>query len=145
MGEKSMDEIMIALGKGLDCSQVVFGTFAPEFGIEREYAERIAAGFGGGMFEGETCGAVTGALMALGMKYGHDAESDPEIKEEMLAKVAEFKQRFHEKNGSCICHELLGYKIPEEMESIMAENKFGTVCPGFIKDACDIAEDMLWE
>ena len=145
MSEKSMDEIMIALGKGLDCSQVVFGTFAPEFGIEQEYAERIAAGFGGGMFNGETCGAVTGALMALGLKYGHDGESDPEVKNQMMEKTAEFRRRFSEKNGTCICRELLGYKIPEEMESIMAENKFGTVCPGFIMDAIEIVEEMMEE
>lgn len=141
--EALMEKIMQSAGKGLDCSQIVFGTFSPEFGLESDAAEKIAAAFGGGMFQGETCGAVSGALMALGLKYGHDAGSDPEVKERMQAKTAEFQKRFAEKNGTCICRELLGYKIPEEMESIMAENKFGTVCPYLIRDAINICEEML--
>ena len=57
--------------KGIDCSQVVAGEFAEELGITQEEAYKMAAGFGGGMGIGETCGAVVGAMIVLGMKYGH--------------------------------------------------------------------------
>ena len=57
--------------KGIDCSQVVAGAFAEELGITQEEAYKMAAGFGGGMEIGETCGAVVGAMIVLGLKFGH--------------------------------------------------------------------------
>ena len=130
---------------GLDCSQVVFAEFAPQFGIDKATAEKIAANFGGGLFEGATCGAVTGALMALGLKYGHFGPVDLMQKNRLMQKGAEFKKRFTEKHGSCVCQELIDYKIPEEITAIMEEDKFGTVCCYLIFDACHIVADMLNE
>lgn len=132
-------------GTGVDCSQAVFGEFAPQIGLDKETAMKIGANFGGGMWEGETCGAVVGALMALGLKYGQAENADPEKKNAMLAKAAEFKKRFSEKYGSCICREVLGYKIPEDMEKIMEENKFGNVCCHLVVDACRICADLMNE
>ncbi len=50
--------------------------------------------FGGGMFCGSTCGAVTGALMAIGLKYGHSMPATPHIKEENIAKLMKFREKF---------------------------------------------------
>lgn len=130
-------------GFGLGCAQHVFGEFAPQFGIERETALRIAALFGSGMFEGASCGAVVGALMAIGLKYGQGDDPDPDKQDILLQKGAEFKARYAEKYGSCICREILGHKIPEELEQIEAENKFVTVCSHAISDACQICADIL--
>ena len=130
---------------GIDCSQAVFAEFAPQFGIDRETALKISANFGGGMWEGETCGAVTGALMALGLKYGQGESVDPDIKDEMIAIASDFKTRFREIYGSCICKEMLGHKIPEEFDTIMAENKFSTICCRAVADACSICADLLNE
>ena len=143
--EMTSDDALEAFGTGLDCSQLVFAEFATQLGMDRETALMTAASFGGGMWEGETCGAVTGALMALGLKYGHTDSTDPGQKNIMMAKGMEFKKRFAERNGSCICRDLLGYKIPEDMESIMAENKFGTVCCHMVSSACEICADILNE
>ncbi len=139
------DKAFEAFGKGLDCSQVVFSEFAPQLGMDRETAILTAASFGGGMWTGETCGAVTGALMALGLKYGHTDDGNEEQKAKMMEKGMEFKRKFALRNGSCICRDLLGYKIPEDMESIMAENKFGTVCNKMVADACEICAEILNE
>ena len=55
--------------EGFNCSQAVVSAFAPELGLDRETALRVAAAFGGGMGRtGETCGAVSGALMVIGMQ-----------------------------------------------------------------------------
>lgn len=62
--------------KGFDCSQVVLAECADRLGISREETNRMTAAFGGGMGIGETCGAVVGAMIALGMKYGHFDEND---------------------------------------------------------------------
>lgn len=80
--------------KGIDCSQVVAGEFAEELGITQEEAYKMAAGFGGGMGIGETCGAVVGAMIVLGMKYGHFDTEHMEQKDIMNGKRAEFLEKF---------------------------------------------------
>lgn len=54
-----------------NCAQAVLIPFAAEMGISEEQAQALGAHFGSGMRHGSTCGAVTGALMALGM-LGYD-------------------------------------------------------------------------
>ena len=55
--------------KGFACSQAVFSAYAEDLGLDQETALKIAGPFGGGTGrKAETCGAVTGALMALGLK-----------------------------------------------------------------------------
>ena len=139
------EKALNGFGSGVDCSQAVFGEFAPQFGIDRETALKIAANFGGGMWEGATYGAVVGALMALGLRYGQGDGPDPDKKNVMMQKAAEFKAKFCEKHGSCICRDILGYKIPEEMEQIMAEDKFGNVCCHVATDACRFCAEILNE
>ncbi len=139
------EQALNGFGTGVDCSQAVFGEFAPQLGMSRETALKTAANFGGGMWEGEVCGAVVGALMAIGLKYGQGDTCDPDQKNAMLGKAAAFKARFSEKYGSCICKEILGYKIPEDMDKIMEANKFGTVCCNVVVDACKTCAEILNE
>lgn len=136
------EKALAGFGK-VDCAQHVFGEFAPQLGLDRETALKISAYHGGGMWEGWTCGAVVGALMAIGLKYGQGDDPDMEKKNLMLAKGTEFKAKFAERCGSCICKELLGYRIPEEMEKITAENKFATVCAPVVAAACEICAEIL--
>ena len=63
-----------------NCSQAVFTTFATETGLDEELALKIATQFGGGARKGEMCGAVSGALMVLGLKYGHCHSENEEEK-----------------------------------------------------------------
>lgn len=139
--EKAMD---LYIG-GIDCSQVVFGYGAELMGFDKETAFKIAAAFGGGMFSGERCGCVTGALMALGLKYGHCEKGDQETKNQLLAKKAEFEEAFKAEHGSLICREILGYDLtkPEEMEKIMDENLLMSLCPVLAVTACDIIEELI--
>lgn len=67
-----------------------------KMGMTKEQARKMSACFGGGMMCGETCGAVTGALIVLGMVFGHSEENDGDQKGIMAGKVAEFKKRFLE-------------------------------------------------
>ena len=70
---------------------------------------------------------------------------DPEKMELMLAKVGRFKEKILEKYGSCICKELIGYKMPEEVELVQAEGKFESVCRKIVTDACVICAELLNE
>src|SRR5699024_9204136 len=109
--------------RGIDCAQVGAGRFAEEMGMTEEDARKVSACFGGGMMCGETCGAVTGALMVLGMKYGNCREEDMDQKNIMMQKTAEFKKNFQQKYPSCMCRELLGHDLGKqgELEKVMEE------------------------
>lgn len=139
------EEITDLFIKGIDCSQVVTEKFADQMGMTKEQARKVSSCFGGGMMCGETCGAVTGALMVLGMKYGHSVEDDMAQKEMMMQKTAEFKKLFQEKYPSCICRDLLGYDLgkPGELEKVMESGKLLSFCPGIVEATIEALEKVL--
>ena len=139
------EEIKNLFMQGIGCSQVVTGAFAEKMGMTEEQARKVSSCFGGGMMCGETCGAVTGALMVIGMVYGHSREGDQSQKEIMAAKTGEFKKLFGEKYSSCICRELLGHDIskPGEMEKVLEKGLMFDFCPRVVEDTIDILEKIL--
>ncbi len=143
-GQRSgLAEIRELFLQGIDCSQVVAGAFAKELEMDKELLWKVSSCFGGGMQCAETCGAVTGALMVLGMKYGHSKEGDVLQKEMMKQKTAKFKRMFAEKYPSCICRDLLGHDISrkEELEKVMEKGLFLQFCPKVVEDTIEI----LWK
>ena len=130
---------------GIDCSQVVFGDVAERLGFDKETAWKIAACFGGGMFCGERCGCVTGALMAIGLKYGHCVPGDQETKAEMMGVLKEFTDAFTEENGSLICKELIKYDVsdPDELAAAIESGIMFDLCPKLAVSACEILEDLI--
>ena len=86
---------------GRNCSQSVFCSYAGDFGMDDSTAAKVSCGLGGGVGRmREVCGAVTGATLVLGMKYGED-------KAVVYPHVQEFCRRFAEETGSIVCRELL--------------------------------------
>ena len=76
--------------QGFSCSQAVAAVFAEDNGLPVATAFRIAQGFGGGMARlAETCGAVTGAFMIIGLKHGRTRPEDEAAKERTYALVQE--------------------------------------------------------
>lgn len=127
------------------CSQSVFSILAPEMGLSEGAALKIASAFGGGISrQGEVCGAVTGALMTLGLKYG---SSKPDEEDAIREASQELMHRFKEKNGTLLCRELLGYEIkfPEEREKAKESGVFSRVCPLLVQDATELAEEIMKE
>ena len=121
--------------KGYNCAQVVLMHFAEQYGMDCEKAAQISAHFGGGMMAGSACGAFTGALMAIGLAGGEDGKT----------KCAEFRTRFIEKNGSCVCPNLLKFDLtkPEEAEEAMKSGRMMEFCPTLVKETIDILEELL--
>ncbi len=131
---------------GFNCAQSVLAAFAGDLGIPRETALKIASGFGGGMGRMSlTCGAVTGAFMALGLKSGYSAGGDRASRENIYQMVREFSQQFHNMHGSIECRELLGFDISTpDGHKAAADNKlFRTQCPRFVRDAVEMIEKLL--
>lgn len=129
---------------GFNCSQAVLSTFCEENGMSKETALKIATCFGGGMRNGEVCGAVTGGLMAIGLKYGHSVEGDDTTKTRAYQLTREFTQQFKEKRGSLLCRKLLGYDLsdPEQFAVIKEKQLFDTICPGIIEDVVEMVEKI---
>ncbi|MBQ2798219.1 MAG: C_GCAxxG_C_C family protein [Ruminiclostridium sp.] len=139
------EKALTLFAKGFNCSQAVLTVFADDFGIEEELALKLGTQFGGGARNGEMCGAVSGALLVLGLKYGHYEQGNTEQKSKAYSIASEYTRRFKEKNGSIVCRELLGYDLtkPEDSERIKEKNLFGTVCPAMIKSAVEVLEGIL--
>ncbi len=132
--------------QGFDCAQAVFAHFADDLDMEEEDALKLASAFGGGIGgSGNVCGCVTGALMALGMKYGFCEEGDSVGKSTMNAKARDFMARFRERCGAVTCHELLGLDVsdPEQAAQVAEQGLIPARCPGFVTAACDILDEML--
>lgn len=127
-----------------NCSQAVFTSFATELGLDEKLALKISTQFGGGARKGEMCGAVSGALMVLGLKYGHCHAEDMEEKEKAYQIAENFMNKFIEKQGTVVCRELLGYDISktEDMERIKELNLFKTICPKMIRCATELVEQF---
>lgn len=125
---------------GYMCSQAVFAAFSPALGLDKEMALKIGACFGSGMRKGEVCGACTGALMVLGLKYGESKEKSNETCERFL-------DEFKKENGSYICNDLLGCDIstPEGVESAVENNLFKEFCPKMVESASKILKGIINE
>ncbi|NLV50338.1 MAG: C_GCAxxG_C_C family protein [Clostridiales bacterium] len=130
-----------------DCAQSVFQRYSEELGIDRDDALKIAACFGGGMQQGDACGCVTGALMAIGLKYGFHEPKDAVGKKISNAKGAEFIKKFREKFGAICCRDLIGVDVStdEGKQKAFASGVIRDRCPGFVTGACEILDDMLQE
>ena len=129
------------------CSQAVLAAFAEELGMTKEQALKVGACFGGGMCKAEVCGACTGALMALGLKYGMCEDGDLERKERANSYAVRFLDEFAKQNGSYICRELLDCDIStdEGKAYARANGLYATECPKMIESAVLIAEKLINE
>ena len=108
---------------GCNCCQAVVMCCSEQFGITETQAYALGAFFGGGMRTGEVCGAVSGALMGLGLKYGDEDNRQ-------CGKSKEFLKAFKNAHGSILCRELL-------------EKNQKKMCPTFINFAAKYLEDEL--
>ena len=134
----SIEDAVNLFENGYMCSQAVFAAFSEDYGLSREQALKIGACFGSGMRKGEVCGACTGALMALGLKYGDNKAESNEVCERFLD---EFKRQ----NGSFICRDLLGCDIstPEGVKQARDNNLFKEICPEMVRSAAGIVDEIL--
>ncbi len=107
MSERT-DKAVRLFHEGYNCSQSVFAYYADLFGIDEKTALKLSAGFGGGCGrQRELCGAVSGAVMVIGLKYGATDGADRDGKKLCYEKVREFTDEFKKTNPSIVCRELL--------------------------------------
>ena len=140
------DEAIQSFSDGYLCSQAVLTAFCEQFGLNKETALKLSQGFGGGFARcGETCGAVTGALMVIGLKEGSSLQDETPEKEKTYATVQAFIGAFRNRHGSIVCKELLDCDIskPDGYNRAEKEKLFETVCPKLVGDAVAILEKLM--
>lgn len=103
--EKKAEELFRA---GYSCAQAAFCAYAEELGMDIDTAARLSSSFGGGMGRmREVCGAVSGALMALGAFRGYDDIEDINIKKEHYARVQALMKAFADELSSYVCRDII--------------------------------------
>lgn len=128
-----------------NCAESVLAGVADELGIESELIPRIASGFGAGISRrGETCGALSGAIMALGIKYGRTTP-DNSAKAVLYAMVGELWTAFEQKFEHVTCNELTGCEMLSEegMNEFKSRNLHNTLCPKFVAWAAEHAMTLI--
>jgi len=138
------NEAVACFHSGFNCAQAVFSTYCEELGLDKKEALRIACGFGAGMGRlQETCGAVTGAYLLIGLKHGKYLQEDNAAKENTYALIQKFAALFVERNKSTNCRDLLGVDLVNgDMQ--VASKRVKTICPKMVRDAAEIVEQILF-
>lgn len=129
-----------------NCSQSVFTVFGTEHGLSENDCLKTSCAFGGGMGRQQLiCGAVTGALMALGVKYGKAMGDPDENKQLTYEKTREFFNEFIRLNGTTSCRELLkglDMNDPDDHRKIIEQGLFDTLCEKYVTDSVRIVEEI---
>ena len=142
-----VDKALDLFESKFNCAQAVFASFSQELGLDEKQALKIGGCFGSGMRKGEVCGACSGALMVLGLKYGQSEVGDRESKLKSDDICVRFLEKFESLNGSYICNELLNCDIrtKEGVEYAVKNNLFTELCPKMVESATLIVEELINE
>jgi C_GCAxxG_C_C family probable redox protein len=130
-----------------NCAQSVLTAFAKELDMPEDELLRVACAFGGGMGRQQhTCGAVTGAAMALGLKFGKGINDSDDKKLLTYDKTIELFDEFVNVNASTNCRKLLNdldMRNEKDYSAIVEQNLFHTNCRKYVADAVKITEQII--
>lgn len=142
------EEAVRKFNEDYNCAQSVLTTFSQELGLKEEIAKNLTAGFGAGInYRGEMCGAVSGALLTIGLKLG-ELNGFDELKKELTKEFSDkFIQLFQKENNSVLCKKLLNkdLSIPKELEEARELDIFSDICSGLVKSSAQILTKLLEE
>ena len=141
------EKIAAYFAEGIDCGQVTLLALCDSLGISEEEAQKLGAALGGGMFNGEQCGAYLAGVIAIGLKYGHvdtmRTEAMHKAKANTMAALSEYRAAFEKQFGDTCCQKLLGYKIPEEMPEALESGRMMSFCPKLVAENIRILEELF--
>ena len=134
--------------KGFNCAQSIIKAYANEVEMKEEDAVKMASALGGGVGRnGHICGAVSGAALIIGMKFGSTDPANFQAKEKAYNKTNELLEKFSAENKSVLCKELIPYdmKIPEELKKAREAGVFAKQCLLYVLSAGRILENIINE
>jgi C_GCAxxG_C_C family probable redox protein len=141
-----IEKAVSCFNEGFSCSQAILSSYGVVFGMTRNTCLKIATGFGAGIArQAETCGAVAGAIMVIGLKHGRTRVEDEASRDSTYERAQQFISRFKARNGSITCKELLGHDISTEggLQAAEEEALFTEFCPKLVRNAAEILENIL--
>jgi C_GCAxxG_C_C family probable redox protein len=140
LGEKASNLFL----KGYNCSQSVLLAMSEHWGLENNLVPKIATGFGGGIGRcGSVCGALTGGVMALSIRYGTN-EPSAEKRLQTYELSRKFFEQFEKRNNGVLCRDLIGYTLsnPDEQKKAREENVFQKKCARYVENAVTILLEL---
>ncbi|MGB9713792.1 MAG: C-GCAxxG-C-C family protein [Candidatus Bathyarchaeales archaeon] len=130
--------------EGYNCAQSVLSTMCEFWNIKSELVPKIATPFGGGIgLRGSVCGALTGGVMAIGIKHGaNEPSAKKHLKAYELAGVV--YTEFQKRHGTVLCRELIGYNLsdPKDLEKAGKAGVFEKKCVGFVKTMVEMLAEI---
>jgi C_GCAxxG_C_C family probable redox protein len=141
-----IDKAISSFRSGLNCAQAVMTAYSDHLSFDNSLALSVSCGFGAGMGRlQETCGAVTGSYMVLGIYNSGKFADNKDRKEETYSMVQKFSEKFISINGTTNCKSLLKCDLrTEEGQRFAKENNlFGTLCEKCISDSINIVDELI--
>ncbi len=124
---------------GLNCAETVLKCLIEDGVIDAPPETiRMMTGFGGGMQRGTTCGAVVGAVAAIGWAMGRTEPDEPRGRS--AEAVRKFLGRFEAEFGTINCRELQRTYVKEH--ALKSEGMYRT-CTVFVERAIELAAYII--
>jgi len=146
--ERAAEIALDRFGSGYNCAESTLIGVVEALGIESECVPRVATPFGGGMGRyGEVCGAITGALVAMGLKIGRTGDDDTAARDRVYPRVVRLMRAFEIEYGSVECRALTGCDMltPEGRERFQAENIHANICAKSVAFCARTAVEIITE
>lgn len=140
-----LERAFLHFKEGYNCAQSVLLAMQKFWNVANPLEPKVASAFGGGIGRrGSLCGALTGGVIAIGLKYGTN-KPFVEEREKAYSSALDFYNRFGKSCGSVSCRDLIGYDLtdPEEFKEAQKSNVFSKKCIHFIEKAIEILITLI--
>jgi C_GCAxxG_C_C family probable redox protein len=142
----NIDEVVALFEERYACGEAILMAYGPSCGLDRELGQRLALPLAGGMGHlAKTCGAVTGAMLVLGLHAKATEPGEMEARVKTLTAVQQLVAEFTTRHGTMDCAALLGVDIStsDGFAAFANSDLIDTHCGRFVKDAAEILEQIL--
>jgi C_GCAxxG_C_C family probable redox protein len=142
----AIERAMNYVEEGFLCVEAVFKTLADIHGTDSELVPKVATGLAAGIARtSNICGAISGAILGLGLWFGRNEPVEGERKVYWYSR--KYIDDWLKGHPSTNCTELLGVDldISEEVDQFYAENMWEKKCKRYISEAVSLAIDILVE
>ena len=147
MSDRTAEEAALDyFAQKFNCAEATLLGLVEWMGVEEKIIPRIATGFGAGFgFCGDACGALSGATMAIGLKFGRETAADNEQKIACYRIVRQLVEEFEREFGTSKCVDLTQCEMrtPEGQARAKELDLHNKVCPRFVAFAAELASKFI--
>jgi C_GCAxxG_C_C family probable redox protein len=142
--------VLLTMEKCHNCAQTAFYVLSEQFGLGGDDVLKALTPLPGIAERGETCGAITGSLMAMGLIYGSDQLDDWETYRNSLVPTNDFVNQFEMELGSTLCRKIqdrafgksFNLMDPEDLKQFQRSGAT-TRCSRVVQKATRIAANII--